>query len=167
MNKYRTHLPKVPSASLKTYPDKRGEVYPSWKKEWFGLDFVEDRFSRSTKGVIRGFHGDSTTWKLCFCVFGKLELVTWSIKDQTKQVFILDCQEKQQVLVPPDFLNAHQCLSNECILHYKWTHPYSGQENQWSIYYNDPTINHKWSLQPTIVSERDLAAPKLQEVILC
>lgn len=167
MSKYRIPLSKSLSGSLKTYPDERGEVYPSWKKEWFSLDFVEDRFSRSTRGVIRGFHGDSDTWKLCFCVFGELELVTWDIKKQAKQVFNLDCKHKRQVLVPPDFLNAHQCLSDECILHYKWTHPYSGPENQWSVRYDDPTINHKWPLEPTIISQRDLAAPKLQETTLC
>jgi len=162
-----THLSSPLSSHLVSYKDERGEVYPSWRKEWFDLEFVEDRFSRSTKGVVRGFHGDSSTWKLCLCVWGCLELITWDIKNKIKKQFILDSTMKRQVLIPPYFLNAHQSLTEECVLHYKWSKPYSGPENQWTVRYDDPTISVKWLLEPTIISERDKNGKMLEELELC
>ena len=78
---------------LQSYPDQRGEVYPSWTKTGGAIgediELVEDRFSRSTKGVIRGFHGDPLTWKLCMCVYGSLKLVAWDIKNSKRYSFVI------------------------------------------------------------------------------
>ena len=155
----------IKTCMLQSYPDQRGEVYPSWTKTGGAIgediELVEDRFSRSTKGVIRGFHGDPLTWKLCMCVYGSLKLVAWDIKNSKRYSFVIRDDSKTQVLIPPYYLNAHQCLTKECILHYKWSHP-SSLENQWSVHYNDSTINPQWSLSDSIISERDKNAVSLE-----
>jgi len=143
------------STKLISYGDNRGELYPCWRKKNFELDFVEDRFSKSHYGVLRGFHGDHTTFKLCTCVYGELRLVLWDIRNQKKYEYTLSDQNKLQVLVPPDFLNAHQCLSPECILFYKWSEYYTLPHLQWSIRYDDPTINAQWPIENIILSDRD------------
>ena len=155
----------IASNFLTSYRDSRGEVYPSWKKKNEEIEFVEDRFSRSTRGVVRGMHGDATTWKLCTCVYGQLKLVVWDIKENKKYNFMLDDSQTLQVLVPPFCLNGHQCISNECILHYKWSHPYSSPEEQWTVKYNDETISPDWPIHPPVLSERDRSGVPLDKLL--
>jgi len=154
----------IKAKDITSYRDLRGEVYPAWK-EGGEISFVEDRFSRSKKGTIRGFHGDSTTWKLCVCIYGSLKLVVWDIKKRERYDFKLNDFDKQQVLIPPFHLNAHECLSDECILYYKWSSPYSGPENQWTVSHDDKTINASWSSNRKIISERDREAKTLKHLI--
>jgi dTDP-4-dehydrorhamnose 3,5-epimerase len=152
--------------NITTYKDIRGEVYPCWRQGEYDIAFVEDRFSRSLKHSIRGFHGDSTTWKLFTCVYGSIMLVLWDIKRKAKKEMILSDENKLQVLVPPYYLNAHQCLSDECILYYKWSENYSGPENQWTVSWKDKEINANWTIDDPILSERDRDAHPLQDLIL-
>lgn len=155
----------IEAKDITTYRDLRGEVYPVWKEEGEEISFVEDRFSRSKKGTIRGFHGDSTTWKLCICVYGSLKLVVWDIKKSERYDFTLNDFDKQQVLIPPFHLNAHECLSDECVLYYKWSENYSGPENQWAVSYKDKQINSSWLTDNPILSARDREASSLEDLM--
>lgn len=129
--------------------------------------FVEDRVSKSVKNTIRGFHGDSKTYKLCTCLYGSLRLIVYDLLSGKKDDLILDELDGQQYLITPFTLNAHQCLTNECVLYYKWTEFYN-LESQWSVCYNDPIINPQWVLGSSkeIVSERDRMAPLLKDLII-
>lgn len=131
------------------------------------LKWLEDKFSRSKKGVIRGFHGDGHTHKLISCVYGKVKLVTYDIDTGEKNKYYLDGDDPDRivtVLVPPRTLNAHQCLSDECVFHYKWDQYYTGPDTQWSVKFDDEEIDPRWNLgMTTVVSERDMGAPTLQE----
>jgi dTDP-4-dehydrorhamnose 3,5-epimerase len=159
--------PLVPqNSTVESFGDNRGELYACWRDHDFSVDFVEDRFSRSHYGVLRGFHGDRTTYKLCTCIYGEMLLVLWDILNQKKYEYTLSDQNKLQVLVPPDFLNAHQCLSSECILFYKWSEHYASPASQWSIRYDDPTINMQWPIQNMILSDRDKNAELLTQTSL-
>jgi dTDP-4-dehydrorhamnose 3,5-epimerase len=154
------------SSTVESFGDNRGELYACWRKRNFSIDFVEDRFSRSDHGVLRGFHGDRATYKLCTCVYGEIFLVLWDVLNQKKYEYTLSDKNKLQVLVPPDFLNAHQCLSSECILFYKWSEYYAMPASQWSIRYDDPTINAKWPVRDMILSDRDKNAGFLPQANL-
>lgn len=139
--------------------DERGQLYTSWKQD--EIRFVQDKVSVSKYGTIRGFHGDFKTWKLITCLYGKFKLVTFNLFSRKKDVFTLDSTDKicYAVLVPPCVVNAHQCLSEECVLHYKWSCEYEGPESQISIYYNDYMIQPEWeNTREKIVSKRDTEA---------
>jgi len=144
--------------------EDRGSLYTIYDSRDFEIKFVQDKISKSNQGVIRGFHGDSITWKLITCLYGRIKLVTYDVDTDIKQEYILDGDDKESisVLVPPRVLNAHQCLSSHCIFHYKWSHHYTGPENQWSVYYNDSTINPQWNWDfASIISDRDMNADSL------
>ena len=81
-----------------------------------------------------------------------------------KENYILDGDGKESisVLVPPRVLNAHQCLSGQCIFHYKWSHEYTSPQDQWSVCYNDSQINPQWNCDfASIISDRDMNADSL------
>jgi dTDP-4-dehydrorhamnose 3,5-epimerase len=159
------------------YYDDRGFLSSTWQACDAGLNiavgsgmhpvllsFVEDRISQSKYGTIRGFHGDYRTWKLVSCLYGKFKLVTYNLKSRNKQEHILSSSDQDftLVLIPPGVVNAHQCLSDECVLGYKWSEYYTCPEDQISIYYNDETINPKWvHTDGVLVSERDRHASRL------
>lgn len=151
------------------YFEKRGNIYTIYNKDKMpqSLDFVQDKISKSFQGVIRGFHGDNKTWKLMTCLVGKIKLVTYNIDTDEKKVYFLDGDSKNNVsvLVPPRTLNAHMCLSSTCVFHYKWSEFYTKPEEQWSVVYNDLTINPEWDPQlHHIVSERDVKSKTLEEL---
>ena len=148
--------------NLESYKDNRGELISVYRQ--VNGPFSEDRISKSYYNVIRGFHGDKITGKLCICLYGCIKLIAWNIEKKEKTEIYLEEYNLQSVYIPPKFLLAHQCLSNSCILLYKWTHYYSGPEKQWSVRYDDPTINAKWDLLNPILSKRDKEAKCLSDL---
>lgn len=149
--------------------EARGSQFTFYNKKDFDVEFVQDKVSKSCRGVIRGFHGDASTYKLITCLHGKIKLVTYDIDNDKKQDYILEGDDTDQkcVLVPPRFLNAHQCLSSTCIFLYKWSQYYSGANNQWSVFYNDVDINPEWeSGIESIISKRDRNAITLSQLKL-
>ena len=62
---------KVKVYKNRSFKDKRGYYWTSWKKNLIkNLEFRHDKFSLSKKNVLRGLHGDKKTWKLISCPYG-------------------------------------------------------------------------------------------------
>lgn len=152
---------------LNTYKDERGYMSSIYRAadDPYNIKWIEDRVSVSRCGVIRGFHSDNCTWKLCTCVFGELDLVTYNIDTGKRVKVTMTPDNHQQILVPPRVFNAHQCISETCMLHYKWSEPYN-LAGQWSIYYDDEDIAPDWQEIPEIVASRDLLSPSLKSFLL-
>ena len=162
-------LIKVKKFKKNNFKDHRGYYWTSWEKNSIKkINFVHDKFSLSKKNVLRGLHGDSKTWKLISCPYGKFLLVVVNCiknsKDYLKwKSWILSQKNGLQVLVPPNFANGHLCLSKECLFHYKLS--YKGQyldaDKQFSLRWNDPKININWGIKRPILSSRDKKAKLL------
>lgn len=76
MEVFETKLEKVLLIKLDIFEDHRGEYVEMYNEELYrknGIDmkFVQDDISISTKNVLRGIHGDSESWKLISCLYGK------------------------------------------------------------------------------------------------
>lgn len=156
-----------------TFFDHRGENFEGYHeddyKKMFSSSerwrngnnkFIIDSFSKSSKKVLRGFHGDLHTWKLVQCLKGSFYFVVIDLRIESKtyglhQSFTLNENNKYQVLVPSGCVNAHLCLSDECLFHYKLTHEYVPQEKQIHVKWNNPTYNVYWPIEKPILSQRD------------
>ena len=124
------------------------------------IDFVVDSFSFSKKDVLRGFHGDTKTWKLIECLQGEIYFVVLDLRNKSKtygnhEIFHLNDKNRLQVLVPAGCVNAHLCISNTCIFHYKLSELYTKQEDQMNVKWNDPRHEIYWPISNPILSERD------------
>ena len=153
--------------SYDKYFEERGNQFTIYNDKDLEIDFVQDKVSKSHQGVIRGFHGDTKTWKLITCLQGKIKLITYNVDTDTKDEYVLDGDDRFQecVLVPPRFLNAHQCLSSTCIFFYKWSEYYTSAEEQWSVVYNDLDINPSWDMNiGGIISDRDRTSQSLKQL---
>ena len=132
------------------------EVY---KNAGISVEFIQDDISTSKKNVLRGIHGDSTTWKLISCLFGSFYLVVVNCKKDSNKFgqwesFVLSDSNLNQVLVPPGFGNGHLVLSNKAIFHYKQS-TYYDRSSQFTYLWNDPELNISWPINDPIVSTRD------------
>ena len=144
------------------YKDSRGYIWTSWEKSKTKIKFNHDKFATFEKNVFRGFHGDSKTWKLMSCVYGKilLTIVNYDKKSKdylkNKQIY-LSHKKNIQILIPPKFINSTLCLSKNAVLHYKLS--YKGKYNdvgkQFSVKWNDPRLKISWPKVKFILSKRD------------
>ena len=160
----RTKIDGVLLIKLDGFEDHRGEyveLYSEklYKSKGIDIDFVEDDVSIATRGVIKGIHGDSLTWKLISCLHGRFYLVVINYDKESKdfgkwESFVLSETNKHQVLVPPKHGNGHLCLSEKSIFHYKQS-SYYDPSRQFTIRWNDPKFNIWWPIKNPILSMRD------------
>ena len=146
------------------FEDFRGTYVETWNGALYraagiDLDFVQDDVSTSTRGVLRGIHGDQRTWKLISCLHGKFYLVVVDWDPASPQYgqwegFTLSDETHLQVLVPPKFGNGHVVLSERALFHYKQT-AYYDRSGQFTLLWNDPRLGIWWPIKDPILSRRD------------
>ena len=134
----------------------KGTIY---QKEALNLHFIEDDISTGNRGVIKGIHGDTKTWKLVQCLFGKFYLVVLNYNPKSKnygkwEAFTLSDKNRFQVLIPPMYGNGHLVLSEYDIYHYKQS-SYYDPKSQFTIKWNDPEFMIWWPIKNPILSLRD------------
>jgi dTDP-4-dehydrorhamnose 3,5-epimerase len=145
------------------FKDNRGLLWTTWKKtEFKKINFNHDKFSLSKKKTLRGFHCDFKSWKMITSVYGRFLFVVVDMRKNSKNYlkhkkWILDHKKPKSILIPPYYANAHLCLSNVCILHYKWSYKgkYIDSNQQKSYRWNDPKIKMNWPIKKPILSKRD------------
>lgn len=160
----KTKLSGVLLIKLDIFEDHRGQYLETYNKRMYGehginVEFVEDDISVSSKNVLRGIHGDSETWKLISCLYGKFYFVVVNCDKAAKdfgkwQAFVLSESNRHQVLVPPNYGNAHLVLTEQTIFHYKQS-TYYNPKNQFTYLWNDPRFNIWWPIKNPILSHRD------------
>lgn len=146
------------------FRDFRGEYVETYNEQLYKevgitVDFVQDDISLSKKHVLRGLHGDATTWKLVSCLHGEffLAVVNWdesSPRYRQWVTFTLSDRNRLQVLIPPKHGNGHVVLSETAIFHYK-QNTYYNRAGQFTIMWNHPDLNIPWPVKDPILSERD------------
>lgn len=148
---------------LKIFKDFRGSYVESFNekkyKKDFNIKFVQDDFSSSKLGILRGFHGDSKTWKLFSCIKGKVQFAFINNDKSSKNFkknfsIIMDEKSNQQILVPPKYGTAHLVLSKNATIHYKQS-TYYKTHKQFTINYKTKCLKFRWLLKKISVSERD------------
>jgi len=125
------------------------------------VNFVQDNVSTSTKNVLRGFHGDTSTWKLLTCLVGKLYVVILDMRKSSTtyeehEAFTLSASNKKQLLVPPNVAVAHLVTSDIALLHYKQSTYYDAGDPQYTVAWNSYGIY--WPIKTPTLSERDAYA---------
>jgi len=147
----------------KNFRDFRGLLWTSWKKGNFKkIKFNHDKFSLSKQKTLRGFHCDFKSWKMITSVYGKFLFVVVDMRKNSKNYlkhrrWVLDYKRPKSILIPPYYANAHLCLTDFCIFHYKWSYKgkYIDANQQKSYRWNDPKFKIRWPIKKPILSSRD------------
>jgi len=167
-------IPDVILITPEYFEDERGlfmEVYNKSEFEKFGIkwDFVQDNFSMSRKGVLRGLHyqkNPKAQAKLVRCVKGEIFNVAVDIRKGSPYYGkwvgeYLSRKNKRMMYLPVGFAHGFFVISDETEVIYRITQEYS-PEHKSGIIWNDPIIGIEWPIKgvPTL-SKKDSALPSL------
>jgi dTDP-4-dehydrorhamnose 3,5-epimerase len=157
------------------YEDERGLFYESFNQKVFAENgiaenFVQDNYSWSKKGVIRGLHfqyAPNAQGKLVRCMTGKVIDVVVDIRKDSPtygqhEKFVLDSAIGNMLYVPAGFAHGFVALE-ETIFVYKCTE-YWHKASESGIIYNDTDLNINWEEPNPIVSSKDLVLPRFAEI---
>ncbi len=160
-------IPDVILIQAESFPDDRGFFLESYKESVFkknGINdiFVQDNFSHSIHGVIRGLHfqkAPKAQAKLVTVLKGKIFDVAVDIRKNSptygKWVSeILSDYTHNLLYVPEGFAHGFCVISNEADVLYKVSNEYS-QEHERSIIWNDPKLDIQWPIKKPIISNKD------------
>jgi dTDP-4-dehydrorhamnose 3,5-epimerase len=157
------------------FEDERGLFYESFNQKVFAENgitenFVQDNYSWSKKGVIRGLHfqyAPHAQGKLVRCMTGKVIDVVVDIRKESPtygqhEKFVLDSAIGNMLYVPAGFAHGFVALE-ETIFVYKCTE-YWHKTSESGIIYNDADLNIDWEEAHPIVSAKDMLLPKFAEI---
>ena len=155
--------------SLKAFPDARGFFTERYSQAWAhenlpGTEFVQDNFSRSKPGVLRGLHFqiDPAQGKLVTCMAGEIfdvavDLRVGSAKFGRVHTAKLSGDRPEWFWVPPGFAHGFCVLGSVAAdVFYKVTGTYNPRTDS-GIFWNDPDLKIPWPLENPIVSAKDQA----------
>ncbi len=170
----KTSIPDVILVEPKAFPDDRGFFMESFKESEFvnnGIDtkFVQDNYSHSSKGTLRGLHyqkDPKAQAKLVMAIKGEIFDVAVDIRKNSPTFGkwvgeILSEKNHRLLYVPEGFAHGFCVLSDEADVTYKVNNEYS-PENDRGIIWSDPEVGIDWPIDNPIISEKDGKQPLLK-----
>lgn len=170
-----TELPGVILIEPDVHGDQRGfflETYhfPRYREAGIDKAFVQDNQSRSSKGTLRGLHGQfpHCQGKLVRVIEGEIYDVAVDARRGSPTygrfvATVLSAENFRQLYIPPGFVHGFCVTSDVAQVEYKCTEIYY-PEDEFSVAWNDPDLGIPWPVPDPILSRKDLSAPRLREV---
>ena len=168
-------IPEVILVETRSFLDDRGFFMESFKESIFinnGIDtkFVQDNFSHSTRGVLRGLHyqkSPKAQAKLVIALRGEIFDVAVDIRKGSPTYGkwigeIISEQNHNLLYVPEGFAHGFCVLSKDADVLYKVNQEYSPKHEK-GIIWNDPDLNIPWPIDKPILVEKDLQSPFLKD----
>jgi dTDP-4-dehydrorhamnose 3,5-epimerase len=163
-------LPGIIECIPTKFHDDRGHFYESYNQTRFAANgitenFVQDNYSYSTAGVIRGLHFQKEPHgqgKLVRCMTGKVMDVVVDLRKSSPTfgqhgTYILDAEIGNMLYVPIGFAHGFVALT-DAIFVYKCT-DFWNKEAESGLRWNDPTLNIAWGVENPVVSDKDQILP--------
>ena len=134
----------------------------------FDQDYKSDCFIISDKNVLRGIHGDESTWKLVNCLHGRFYIVVVDCDNESVNYgkwmsLTLSETNRKQLLVPPKHGIGHLILSDKAIYHYKQTEYYEDKK-EFVYSWNEKKFNINWHINNPILSVKDSNAQNVSNI---
>jgi dTDP-4-dehydrorhamnose 3,5-epimerase len=169
-----TSLPGVLVFTPQRFKDERGYFFETWQQQRYaehGINqlFVQDNYSRSSQGVLRGLHyqNPNPQGKLVSVCEGEVFDVAVDIRQNSENFgkwfgIYLSAENGKQMWVPPGFAHGFLVTSEHAGFTYKCTDFYSPKAEM-GLRWNDPTIAIDWPAGTKILSPKDKEAQLLLE----
>lgn len=179
MRRIDTALPGVCVLEPKVHGDARGFFLETWREDTFAAvgiaaRFVQDNWSRSQKGVLRGLHYQlgRPQAKLVRVITGAVFDVAVDVRHGSPTFGqwageVLSDDNKRALFIPEGFAHGFLVLSDTCDFVYRCTDYYAPTEER-GVLWNDLAIGIAWPSaagQP-LLSGKDSACLPLAQVPL-
>jgi len=151
----------------KVLGDERGFFLESYSARLFEeagvpTHFVQDNFSRSSQGVLRGLHfqkAPKAQGKLVRVTLGSVYDVAVDLRKGSKTFgkyygIEISAENKKSMYVPVGFAHGFAVLSEMADFQYKCTEYYAPECDS-GIIWNDSDLKISWPVQNPKVSEKD------------
>jgi dTDP-4-dehydrorhamnose 3,5-epimerase len=157
------------------FEDERGyflEIHHQQRYRESGIDriFVQDNFSFSVKGTIRGLHYQRTKpqAKLVQALTGEIYDVAVDIRTDSSTFgqwfgIRLSEQNKYQMFIPEGFAHGFCVLSENAHFSYKCSEYYDPQD-EGGILWSDQKLAIDWPISNPKISEKDRHLPQLADL---
>ena len=169
-------IPEVILLEPDVYGDERGFFSETYNKRRFAevtgvdTDFVQDNYSRSSKGVLRGIHYQiqQAQGKLVSVVSGSVYDVAVDLRNDSPTFGNwvgeeLSAENRRQLWVPPGLGHAFLVVSDVADFCYKVTEYYAPEHDR-CIRWDDTEIGVRWPLDgEPVLSPKDAAGLSLSE----
>jgi dTDP-4-dehydrorhamnose 3,5-epimerase len=169
-------IPEVILVQARHFDDERGYFLETYKRSDFAANgipqtFVQDNFSHSKKGVLRGLHYQKppqAQGKLVQVIHGHVFDVAVDIRHGSptfgRWVGVHLSEERFELLyVPTGFAHGFCVLSAEADFSYKVTAEYAPELDS-GIVWDDPEIGVDWPISDPILAPKDVRWPRLRDI---
>ena len=169
-------IPEVVLVEPDVYRDDRGFFLETYQKLKYGAaglpeEFVQDNHSFSIRGTLRGMHTQvrRPQGKLLRVVAGEIFDVAVDLRPGSPTFGqwvgeVLSAENFRQLWVPPGFAHGFCVMSESAHVLYKCTTFYE-KDDEIALLWNDPAIGISWPTETPLLRPRDLAAPKLADIL--
>ena len=160
----------------KLFPDDRGYFFESFKESEFASNgittkFVQDNFSHSVKGVLRGLHyqkNPKAQAKFVTALRGEIFDVAVDIRKNSPTYGqwvgeVLSQKNHKSLYIPEGFAHGFCVVSETADVLYKVNNEYSPEHGA-GIKWNDSEINISWPTNTPIISQKDSKLLPLNDV---
>jgi dTDP-4-dehydrorhamnose 3,5-epimerase len=168
-------IPEVILIEGGAFEDQRGFLIEVYKRSEFsaiGISdfFVQDNYSHSVRGVLRGLHYQKhpkAQAKLVMVLRGEIFDVSVDLRKGAPTFgrwvgVALSSQRRQLLYVPGGFAHGFCVLSGNADVLYKATAEYAPELDR-GVIWSDPEIGIPWPIREAIVSPRDALLPPLRQ----
>jgi len=169
----QTSLPGVLIIEPDVFRDERGwflESYHAQKYQDGGipLAFVQDNYSSSVRGTLRGLHAQISRpqGKLVRVAKGEIFDVAVDIRRGSPtfaswESVLLTAENFKQIYIPPGFAHGFCVLSDGADVEYKCTDVYTPGD-EIALIWNDQQVAIQWPLESPILSPKDATGQSLE-----
>ncbi|MFQ5873656.1 MAG: dTDP-4-dehydrorhamnose 3,5-epimerase [Dehalococcoidia bacterium] len=172
----RTELPEVAIIEPRVFADERGFFMETYRQSQFATEGipgqpVQDNYSHSRKGVLRGLHYQKrpkAQGKLIMAVRGEIFDVAVDIRKGSPAYgkwigATLSSENHLMLYVPPGFAHGFAVISDEADVVYQVTGAEYAPEMERGIIWNDPQIGIQWPIEKPVLSTKDASLPPLKD----
>lgn len=168
-------IPEVKLIIPDVFGDSRGFFQETFKDSSYraaGIEtvFVQDNWSRSVKGTLRGLHYQlpNPQDKLVWAVRGEIFDVAVDIRRGSPTfgrwvAAVLSDTNHHQLFIPAGFAHGFCVLSDVADFMYKCSDYYSPRDEK-GLLWSDPSLAIPWPVKDPLLSKRDVALRPLAEV---
>lgn len=170
-------IPEIKLITPRRFNDDRGFFVQTYHYKQYaeaGIDvrFVQDNWSHSSKGVLRGLHYQhkNPQAKLISVIRGEVFDVAVDMRRDSPTFgkwagAVLSAELGNQLFVPEGFAHGFLVMSDKVDFVYKCSNFYAPGD-EYGVMWNDPAIGIEWpeATEP-LISEKDATLPMFAEAI--
>ncbi len=178
MKTHPTALPGVIVVELDEHVDARGRFIETYRESNYAAHgitarFVQDNFSTSVRGTLRGLHFQAAPHaqgKLVQVSRGEIYDVVVDVQRESATFgtwvgTTLSAENRRQLWIPPGYAHGFLAVSEHADVSYKVTAEYA-RESERAVRWDDPDLAIAWPLDGTpLVSPKDARAPLLRDLL--